>query len=525
MNGWWIFAGTAAVSLLSKHLVTFRGRHVFNPSNFGLVLCFLLLGPERADPLDVLVGAALAVARPRARADRGRRPRDPEPAPARRGRRRVLAHVRGRRRRPGAQRPRDDGSWHVGPLTGWELWRVLVTSPEILVFLFFMITDPRTTPASQPGRRTYAVAVGFLAGLLIAPWTSEFPPRSPCSRRSRSCAPPVSRSPSSASSAPPRAVARQRADGGWCRSRGVAAAAAVAGLLVVAGLPARPEAALAGACRDGALPQVTVAETEGLQTLDLPRANDRLGARRRARRRGRRAADARRDAREAAGDGPLAGGRVAADRRGPRRGAIEVPPTRSTASGCGSCAATGRGRRTILAVARGRGWTTTYGPPMRRRWDAPRRDRSSAPSSSCARGKPFPRDRPARDPRAAAVTGRAAPPRAHGRRGGRRPGLPPRCVPLRHGRRRGRDGDDGRRPLLARLRRRRAPRPLRRRHLRRERRARVQRARRPADEPPLPQPRRPLRGRHGRGRARASGSAAAAAPPRTSTATARPTCS
>ena len=50
-NGWWIFAGTAAVSLLSKYVITFRGRHIFNPSNFGLVLCFVLLGPEHADPL------------------------------------------------------------------------------------------------------------------------------------------------------------------------------------------------------------------------------------------------------------------------------------------------------------------------------------------------------------------------------------------------------------------------------------------------------------------------------------------
>src|SRR5215212_8762723 len=51
MNGWWIFAGTAAVSLLSKHVIRFRGHHIFNPSNFGLVLCFVLLGSTRADPL------------------------------------------------------------------------------------------------------------------------------------------------------------------------------------------------------------------------------------------------------------------------------------------------------------------------------------------------------------------------------------------------------------------------------------------------------------------------------------------
>src|ERR1044072_46469 len=48
MKGWWIFAGTSAVALLSKSLVRVRGSHVFNPSNFGLVLCFLLLGADRA---------------------------------------------------------------------------------------------------------------------------------------------------------------------------------------------------------------------------------------------------------------------------------------------------------------------------------------------------------------------------------------------------------------------------------------------------------------------------------------------
>ena len=37
-----------------------------------------------------------------------------------------------------------------------------------------MITDPRTIPETGRGRRVYAVAVGLLATLLIAPWTSEF---------------------------------------------------------------------------------------------------------------------------------------------------------------------------------------------------------------------------------------------------------------------------------------------------------------------------------------------------------------
>ena len=60
LHGWWIFAGTAAVALLSKYLIRFRGRHVFNPSNFGLVLCFLLLGRDARRAARVLVGADVA---------------------------------------------------------------------------------------------------------------------------------------------------------------------------------------------------------------------------------------------------------------------------------------------------------------------------------------------------------------------------------------------------------------------------------------------------------------------------------
>ncbi len=42
------------------------------------------------------------------------------------------------------------------------------------MFLFFMITDPRTIPDSAVGRRAYAVGVGLLATVLIAPLTTEF---------------------------------------------------------------------------------------------------------------------------------------------------------------------------------------------------------------------------------------------------------------------------------------------------------------------------------------------------------------
>ena len=64
--------------------------------------------------------------------------------------------------------------WHLGPITGIHFWSVLVTSPEILVFLFFMITDPKTAPAGRRARLAYAVSVGLLSALLIAPVRTEY---------------------------------------------------------------------------------------------------------------------------------------------------------------------------------------------------------------------------------------------------------------------------------------------------------------------------------------------------------------
>ena len=47
-----IFAGVAAFSLLTKYVIKYRGSHVFNPSNIGLVVAFLVLGMGVVEPLD-----------------------------------------------------------------------------------------------------------------------------------------------------------------------------------------------------------------------------------------------------------------------------------------------------------------------------------------------------------------------------------------------------------------------------------------------------------------------------------------
>ena len=64
--------------------------------------------------------------------------------------------------------------WHVGPITGVYFWWVLVTSPEILVFLFFMITDPKTAPRPPRARSSTRSRSACSAALLIAPRRTEF---------------------------------------------------------------------------------------------------------------------------------------------------------------------------------------------------------------------------------------------------------------------------------------------------------------------------------------------------------------
>jgi Na+-translocating ferredoxin:NAD+ oxidoreductase RnfD subunit len=174
MRGAGIFAGVAAVSLLSKYALRVRGRHVFNPSNIGLVVAFLVLGASRAFPQDLwwgpmswglaltyaviavgglslalrlrMLGMALAFWT-------------------------TFAACIGVVALSGHSMT---ARWHVGPVQGASFWWILVSSPEVLVFLFFMITDPRTTPAEPRARALFGASVGFMGALLIAPQHTEF---------------------------------------------------------------------------------------------------------------------------------------------------------------------------------------------------------------------------------------------------------------------------------------------------------------------------------------------------------------
>jgi hypothetical protein len=176
LHGIWIFVGVVAISMASKYLIRWRGRHIFNPSNLGLVIAFVALGPRFTEPQDLwwiplgpwlvvtyavlLVGGLLIGWELRLLGLE-------------------LAFMAGFAAFTGlalALVPDHCmvASWHVAPMCGRDLWQILVTSPELLVFGLFMVPDPRTVPDGPLARVAFGILVAMLAVLLIGPTSLEF---------------------------------------------------------------------------------------------------------------------------------------------------------------------------------------------------------------------------------------------------------------------------------------------------------------------------------------------------------------
>jgi Na+-translocating ferredoxin:NAD+ oxidoreductase RnfD subunit len=174
LNGIEYFIGAALLGLLSKYLVTVGGRHLYNPSNLGLVAVFLLAGAAHVFPqylwwgelqppvvgaLAVILVGGVWVLWPL----------------------RMLAMV-------GAflitfailvAWLAESGScfnaaWSPTAVCGSDYWLNICLSPELLVFVFFMISDPRTAPESGLGRILYGAAVAAVAAALIATQPAEY---------------------------------------------------------------------------------------------------------------------------------------------------------------------------------------------------------------------------------------------------------------------------------------------------------------------------------------------------------------
>jgi Na+-translocating ferredoxin:NAD+ oxidoreductase RnfD subunit len=174
-DAWYVFAGVAAFSLLTKYVIKYRGSHVFNPSNIGLVIAFVVLGSTRVEPLDfwwapldtwgmilsyvVIIGGGLLITR--------------------RLHLLALAATFWLTLTIGLGILAGSGhcmtaNWAFAPVCGIDYWRVIVFSPEVMIFLFFMITDPKTVPTGQVGRVVFGFLVAVTSVLLMAPQTNEF---------------------------------------------------------------------------------------------------------------------------------------------------------------------------------------------------------------------------------------------------------------------------------------------------------------------------------------------------------------
>jgi len=146
--------------------------------------------------------------------------------------------------------------WHLGPITGAYFWWALLTSPEVLVFLFFMITDPRTSPRGQRERAVYAVSVGLLAALLIAPMRSEYAHKvALLGALALVCA-----------ARPLLALVLLRLGRRRLAVLAVAALAAYAGALVATGLSTRLATRAAAPLRPGELPAITIVPNHGVES-------------------------------------------------------------------------------------------------------------------------------------------------------------------------------------------------------------------------------------------------------------------
>jgi hypothetical protein len=161
---WWPYFFTSFISILSKYVLRLKGRHIWNPTNFG-VSAMVLLAPATVTVLSIQWGNAVA-------------PMD------------VIWLL-------GAVIVWRVGRAHISATyviaffafsfvrsavtgTPWLAAVAPITGPMYQLFIFFMITDPKTTVRSKGGQCVVVVIVAFvemlmrLAEILYAPFYALF---------------------------------------------------------------------------------------------------------------------------------------------------------------------------------------------------------------------------------------------------------------------------------------------------------------------------------------------------------------
>lgn len=174
LNGIEWFIGAALVSLLVKYLVRPGGRHRFNPSNVGIVWALLVIGPVHVfpqylwwGPLDAPVIAALVVIAF--------------------GAVWILRAVKMLAMALSFLVPfcaliaifAAAGNsfvaiWSETPVNGFDYWLKICTSPELFVFVFFMMSDPATAAKTPRARVVYGAATALVAAALVVVQPTEY---------------------------------------------------------------------------------------------------------------------------------------------------------------------------------------------------------------------------------------------------------------------------------------------------------------------------------------------------------------
>jgi Na+-transporting NADH:ubiquinone oxidoreductase subunit NqrB len=161
---WWPYALCAAISITSKYAIRVKGRHIWNPSNLGIV-AMLLLAHDTVATLGIQWGNSLApmlivwalgsfvVARLK--------------------RLHICATYVVAFAFFSLVRAAIAGQWWQGggvtTLTAWNQYLAQVapiTGPMYQLFIFFMITDPKTTVTTRRAQIAVAVAIAFVEMIL-----------------------------------------------------------------------------------------------------------------------------------------------------------------------------------------------------------------------------------------------------------------------------------------------------------------------------------------------------------------------
>lgn len=174
LNGIQFFVLACVIGMLSKHVLRVGGKHLYNPSNLGLVGVLLVVGAPNVFPqylwwgplewpvvlsLAVILAGFVWVLKPVRMYGMAIS---------------FLAVFAAAMAVFAATGHCFLAIWHAGEICGTSYWADIVTSPEVLIFVFFMMSDPRTAPADPRARIVYGAGTALVATALIAAQGSEF---------------------------------------------------------------------------------------------------------------------------------------------------------------------------------------------------------------------------------------------------------------------------------------------------------------------------------------------------------------